>query len=887
MGFIFFGQIVDILYLKINSMEGSLKNSPIEDNKDEKEMAREAIQSKFMLHAILENTVDLIWSVDREYRLLFFNTHFQRFMQNLTEKDIDLGDNIIEIVPEFYRDDLILLCNRALAGEQFTEERAKDNCSPETILEYFFNPIRNELNDVTGLSVFMRNISERKRSDKKLLESELRYRSLIEQASDSILTANQDGDYIDVNSSACKLLGYTREELLTRGAKDILSKDFIKLLPSRFDGLKAGKSFIQEIKLKRKDGTLVDVETNSRMLSDGRFVDIVRDITDRKNATHELAQSLKEVIDYKFALDESSIVAITNSSGIIKYVNDNFCKISKYTSAELIGQDHRLVNSKHHSKAFIAQLWSTISKGNVWRGDIKSKAKDGEIYWVDTTIVPFLNEEGNPYQYVAIQFDISERKGAEEELARGEKRFRALVEHNDGIIIMLDERLNSIYRSPSADRITGWTLADKETQSPFGQVHPDEQAELKNYLEEMKINPGKAIPIKFRIKHKEENFVWLEGTMTNLLHDVNVASIIVNMRDITEQKINEDRLKEDELRYRSLIEQATDAICISDADLKYIDINPSGCEMLGYTKKEFLNLSVKDLVLEDVKTNSLRIPKSKSKKTTLYERRLKRSNGTLLEVEASEKMLKDGRFIMFARDITKRKKSDKQVLKMNVQLRNLLIHLQNVREEERTIIAREIHDELGQQLTALKMDTSWIIKKIPSEDKLVHEKVLDMISLIDQTVTAVRRISSNLRPSILDDLGLLPALEWQCNEFSKRTGIESVCNFDIHNFQPEEKLSTNIFRVYQEALTNVARHSQATKVETILREKNGCVELLIRDNGKGFDLQEAKNKNSWGLVGMRERALIFQIELTIDSEKRKGTTVTLKIPNSHKAAKKV
>src|SRR5215217_8212088 len=152
------------------------------------------------------------------------------------------------------------------------------------------------------------------------------------------------------------------------------------------------------------------------------------------NPEAALERSEKDLADIKFALDESAIVAITDQRGIINYVNDKFCEISKFSRAELLGQDHRIINSGYHSKDFIRNLWTTIASGEVWRGEIRNRAKDGSYYWVDTTIVPFLNAEGKPYQYVAIRSDITERKRAEEQI----KEQAALLDQAQDAILVRD-----------------------------------------------------------------------------------------------------------------------------------------------------------------------------------------------------------------------------------------------------------------------------------------------------------------------------------------------------------------------------------------------------------------------------------------------------------------
>jgi signal transduction histidine kinase len=210
--------------------------------------------------------------------------------------------------------------------------------------------------------------------------------------------------------------------------------------------------------------------------------------------------------------------------------------------------------------------------------------------------------------------------------------------------------------------------------------------------------------------------------------------------------------------------------------------------------------------------------------------------------------------------------------------RNLSTHLQVVREEERTRIARKIHDDLGQALTALKIDLSWLDKKLTNKQDLIGEKLRSMVTLINETVETVHNVSADLRPGILDDFGLPAALEWQAEEFQKRTGMECRTSVPASEFNLNKEKSTNLFRIVQESLTNVMRHADATKVEINLNEKNGLLLLEVVDNGKGISDAAITNPKSFGLIGIKERVHSLGGQVHIVGTPDEGTRLTVKMP---------
>jgi len=235
-------------------------------------------------------------------------------------------------------------------------------------------------------------------------------------------------------------------------------------------------------------------------------------------------------------------------------------------------------------------------------------------------------------------------------------------------------------------------------------------------------------------------------------------------------------------------------------------------------------------------------------------------------------------FFHMVTDITDRKQAEEQLKASRQQLRELSQHLETVREEERTSIAREIHDELGQTLVTLKVYISWFLRHLPQAEELAPDQTKTMYTLIDTAIKTVMRLSTELRPGALDDLGLAPAIEWQINEFKKWTSLEYNFVSTPRHIVLDQETATALFRIAHEAITNVVRHAEATRVDILLRKTRLAVELSVSDNGKGIAEAQLNNSRAFGLVGMRERAHLLDGEVKISGTPGKGTLVKATLP---------
>lgn len=283
------------------------------------------------------------------------------------------------------------------------------------------------------------------------------FEALIANMTDGIVLLNAEGIVTYQSPAASQISGFSNEDVIGANVFNFVADESKEDLLSFIQVVLAspGVAMSRSFKILNKNGGSKWIEgAMTNMLHDPHINALIAnysDITLRKESemqgemlTKQLAARVKELSDYKYAIDESSILAITDKYGKIRYANDNFCNISKYTLEELVGQDHRIINSGHHPKSFFVHLWKTISSGKVWRGEIKNKAKDGSYYWVDGTIVPFLDETGKPYQYVSIRTDITEKKKIEKWLEKSEANLRTVFEHTDNAYVLIDTNLSII-----------------------------------------------------------------------------------------------------------------------------------------------------------------------------------------------------------------------------------------------------------------------------------------------------------------------------------------------------------------------------------------------------------------------------------------------------------
>jgi PAS domain S-box-containing protein len=391
--------------------------------------------------------------------------------------------------------------------------------------------------------------------------------------------------------------------------------------------------------------------------------------------------------------------------------------------------------------------------------------------------------------------------------------------------------------------------------------------------------------------------------ITSILPNGNTVNMFL---DVTRREEVEAALRESETKFRLLFERSDDAIFLLDVN-RFIDCNEAAVRILrASSKKEVLSrdpLALSPVRQPDGELSSVKgqemVDLALREGVSHFEWIHKRLNGSLFPVEVVLTTIPlHGKEIIYTswRDITKRKEAEaraekaREELEQRVQertaelnesrenLRRLSEYLQAAREEERTRIAQEIHDELGMGISTTKMDLNWMASRIPWEFQDLVGEANAIAGQLDTILHNVRKICSDLRPAILDHFGLGAAIEWQVSEFQRRTGIACTCVVDTKNPDMHSELSSALFRILQEALTNILRHASATEAKVSLRNRKRIINLTVRDNGIGITPAQVSRTDSFGLMGIRERVLYWGGDMSIKGLSGKGTKLCVSIP---------
>ena len=602
----------------------------------------------------------------------------------------------------------------------------------------------------------------------KIQEEQEKTRMLIEYASEGIFIADRSGKYVDVNPVGCRMLGYSKEELLTKNLRELILFDETAE-PLALEKLLSGDTVTVERKLKRKDGSILQAEIVAKMLPDGRFQGLVRDIEIRKHAENIIKQS-----EERFrAFFNSDVIGTFYGDiwGNVYSANNEFLRILELTKEDIVKEKIKIQNFT--PKEFISQdeenILNAKINGSCLPYEKQFISKNGKRIW---TLVGFVIVGKEKEEILGYVLDLTKLKEAEENYKRlyseNEELLQRLQLHLERIplaYLILDSDFKVKFFNPEAEKIFGYKNAEVRGKDPYDFLIPESS--------------------KLLVEEKKKR--WRIGDM--------------NANGINENVTKDGRI----------------ILC------------------------EWYNTPIMD------------------------------EKGNLVEV------------ISMGIDVTEREKSKEELLKSEQKLRALASHLQSVREEERSTIARELHDELGQILTSIKMNLMMMTKQVLQDDESFDKKVFEneinsMNEMIEHSVRRLKKLISELRPEVLDNLGLIPAIEWLIELFIKRSGIKVNFKVESKNLILSKDMQLNMYRIVQESLTNAIRHSKATEINLSIFETGNNLKIKIQDNGKGFNPDLLEPLHSIGITGMKERALSFGAELNIQSSSGKGTTVLLSVP---------
>lgn len=603
-----------------------------------------------------------------------------------------------------------------------------------------------------------------------------------------------------------------------------------------------------------------------------------QEIKDKVVSINKTEQKYRQLIE-----QAGDAIVVYSIDGSIHEFNNMLCTLSGYSRDEC--KELKLQDLLIGKLIENPSLYELMRQGETVTLYRQFKRKDN--VFVDMEIrVKSIGDE----KFLAFARDITERKKAELALKESFEVQKLIMDSALDAIVCIDLKGSITFWNPVAEKIFGWlssevlgnTLSETIIPLRYRAIHSDG---MKRYLQTgTALVLNRTIEITALNKKGEEFSIDLSIVS---IQQSNKPFFCAFIRDISERKKAENELRKLKESYLALINNVEGIVWEADAKtFEFTFVSENAERLLGYPKEMWLEKPrfwADHIYKEDrgwaidycMKCTKDKIPHD-------FEYRMIAADGRLIwlrdivsvQVENDEAVKLSGIMV----DITNQKISEEENREKKEQLQLLAEHLQEIREEERKSIAREIHDELGQQLTIMKMDVSWLEENMKEKNEAIEYKMSEFKKMIDQTVSTVRRIAYELRPSMLDDMGLVAAIEWQLTEFEKRSGIKTEYHGRQSRFPLTDAAKTGLFRIVQESLTNVGRYAKAKHVKVSLMQENNSIILKIVDDGVGFEIEKLAFKKSLGIVGMKERCLMLGGEFKIETTVGTGTKIKVIIP---------
>jgi PAS domain S-box-containing protein len=573
---------------------------------------------------------------------------------------------------------------------------------------------------------------------------------------------------------------------------------------------------------------------------------------------------------------------VINCATMVKVVDVNEVTLKMYQAGSvedlMKGLDSVFVEESY--KVFKEALIALIEGKSIYESEGVIRTLDGRkihvfIMWA---VPPDYKDTWS--KAMVSMIDITQRKIAEETLRLYQNRIETLINSSRDIMFLKDNNFRYLIANKANESLFNIKVEDIIYKTDFDFM-PKELAETCRKSDEMALISEIAIESEEAFRDK-----WFHIVKQKIVDEKgNIVGIVAVIRDITERKRMEEQLKAAATEWRMTFDSASELIIMLDIERKIIKANLATARFLGKSFSEIIGKKCCELFhVTDEHPAACpfkrMITNGKHEEAEFY---LSEKN-TWIRVSIDPTFDEHGNLvggIHIIRDITESKRSKDQLRVLNEELRNLADHLQTLREEERIIISRDIHDELGQKLSGLKFELLYLknmISGIKGNYHIFLEKIQSISKNIDSLIYWSRNLTTRLRPSIIDDMGLEAALEWLIKDFERRSQISCAMNIFLRGTRLDDKMSIAVFRICQECLTNIARHANATAVVVNLDENEERIILKISDNGIGITKEQVNSSKSFGLIGMRERTIVLGGDFVIKGEEGKGTKVTVAIP---------